>query len=134
VFAALAEARRDALLAEQSETPAAAAPPSDLLAVELTFCESIKESSDPAKFAAYLAQYPEGSFAILAEARRRALLDAKAAHDPHGREADATELTFWESIKDSDNPAMYAAYFEKYPQGSFAVLATARIEELRTAS
>ena len=130
VFASLAEARRDALLAEQSEPPTAAAPPSDLVTVELAFWESITESSDPAEFSAYLAQYPEGSFASLAEARRHALLEAKAAPDPHGGEADATELTFWESIKDSDNPAMYAAYLEKYPDGSFSALATARIDEL----
>ena len=42
------------------------------------------------------------------------------------------ELTFWETVKDSDNPAMYAAYLEKYPEGSFSALAKVRIEELGT--
>jgi hypothetical protein len=58
------------------------------------------------------------------------LLDAKAAPAPDATEAHTTELTFWDSVKDSDNPAMYAAYLEKYPEGSFATLAKVRIDEL----
>jgi adenylate cyclase len=138
VFATLAEARRDALTAEPAEPVVAEAPASapeaDLVTVELAFWESIKESADPAEFAAYLEQYPEGSFAALAEARRHALLDAKATPAPEATEAHTTELTFWDSVKDSDNPAMYAAYLEKYPEGSFATLAEVRIEELGAGS
>jgi adenylate cyclase len=130
VFASLAEARRDALLAEQSEPAAAPVPEPDLVTVELAFWESINESTDPAEFAAYLEQYPEGSFAALAEARRQSLAEAQAAPVPETTEADTTELTFWDSVKDSDNPAMYAAYLEKYPEGSFAALAKVRIDEL----
>jgi class 3 adenylate cyclase len=142
VFASLAEARRDALMAELAEpapapvaAPVAAlvavpAPEADLVTMELAFWESIKESGDPAEFTAYLERYPEGSFAALAEARRHALLDAKAAPAPDATEAHTTELTFWDSVKDSDNPAMYAAYLEKYPEGSFATLAKVRIDEL----
>jgi adenylate cyclase len=134
VFASLAEARREALMAELAEPDPASveapAPEADLVTVELAFWESIKESADPAEFSAYLEQYPEGSFAALAEARRHALLDAKAAPAPDATEAHTTELTFWDSVKDSDNPAMYAAYLEKYPEGSFATLAKVRIDEL----
>jgi adenylate cyclase len=134
VFAPLAEARREALLTEQSEpTPPpapAASPDPDLVTVELAFWESIKESVDPAEFAAYLEQYPEGSFAALAEARRQSLMEAQAAPAHETTEADTTELTFWDSVKDSDNPAMYTAYLEKYPEGSFATLAKVRIDEL----
>ena len=40
---------------------------------------------------------------------------------------DATfELAFWNSIKDSRNPADYQAYLETYPKGKFAALARAR--------
>ncbi len=132
VFASLAEARREALLAEQAEAVPVAAPVAepDLVALELAFWESIKESTDPAEFTAYLEQYPEGSFAALAETRRQALTEAQAAPVPENPEADTTELTFWDSVKDSDNPAMYSAYLEKYPDGSFATLAKVRIEEL----
>ena len=40
---------------------------------ELVFWESIKESKDPAEFAAYLERYPSGAFTALADARRLAL-------------------------------------------------------------
>ncbi len=133
VFSALAEARRDALMAEQAEATVVAAPEQDLATMELAFWDSIKESTDPAEFAAYLVQYPDGSFATLADTRRRALMEAKAAPTPENATADETELTFWDSVKDSDNPAMYTAYLEKYPNGSFVPLAQARIEELSSA-
>jgi adenylate cyclase len=133
VFASLAEARRDALLAEQAEPAAISAPEPEPVTVELAFWESIKESTDPAEFAAYLEQYPEGSFAALAEARSQSLREAEAAPAPETIEADTTELTFWDSVKDSDNPAMYSAYLEKYPDGSFAMLAKVRIDELGAA-
>lgn len=42
----------------------------------------------------------------------------------------AMEMAFWESVKDSNDPAMYSAYLEKYPQGTFAPLAEARIQTL----
>ena len=41
------------------------------------------------------------------------------------------ELIFWDSIKDSDNPADYDAYLEAYPQGRFAPLAKSRAKSLR---
>lgn len=41
------------------------------------------------------------------------------------------ELAFWESVRESDNPAMYEAYLEKYTEGAFAALAKARLDELR---
>ncbi|WP_106853265.1 SUMF1/EgtB/PvdO family nonheme iron enzyme [Caballeronia novacaledonica] len=43
------------------------------------------------------------------------------------------ELTFWESIKDSNYPSDYEAYLKAYPNGRFAALAKARIERLRAA-
>lgn len=101
---------------------------------ELTFWESIKESRDPAEFAAYLERYPEGAFAALAGTRRQALLEeaaapagAAAAADP---EVSAVELAFWDTVKDSANPEMYAAYLDRYPEGAFAALAKVRLEEL----
>ena len=41
------------------------------------------------------------------------------------------ELSFWESVRVSDNPDMYEAYLEKYPNGEFVPLAKVRLEELR---
>ena len=41
------------------------------------------------------------------------------------------EITFWNSIKDSNYPADYEAYLKAYPNGRFATLARARIDRLR---
>jgi hypothetical protein len=38
---------------------------------------------------------------------------------------------FWESIKDSKDPAEYEAYLKKYPDGTFADLAKAKIASLK---
>lgn len=43
----------------------------------------------------------------------------------------SVEVAFWNSIKDSGNPADFTAYLEQYPSGAFAPLARNR---LRTAS
>lgn len=40
------------------------------------------------------------------------------------------ELSFWESIKNSNYAADYEAYLKQYPNGRFAVLAKARLERL----
>jgi tetratricopeptide (TPR) repeat protein len=49
-----------------------------LLAVELSFWDSVKNSTDPEEFQAYLRKYPEGQFADLARIRLRALGGKKA--------------------------------------------------------
>jgi formylglycine-generating enzyme required for sulfatase activity len=43
------------------------------------------------------------------------------------------EITFWNSIKDSNFPSDYEAYLKAYPNGRFATLAHARIDRLRAA-
>lgn len=41
-----------------------------------------------------------------------------------------TEALFWQSIKDTNNAAMYEAYLNRYPNGVFSDLARIRINEL----
>jgi formylglycine-generating enzyme required for sulfatase activity len=61
----------DPLLAETAATPKAGG---DLAFwEELAFWETIKDSKDPSEFEAYLAAYPDGRFARLAEIRIRSL-------------------------------------------------------------
>jgi adenylate cyclase len=107
------------------------APAAESAEFELAFWESIKESSDPGEFAAYLERYPAGTFAALAESRREALLEEgvapAAASDP---QVSPVELAFWDTVRDSVNPEMYSAYLERYPEGAFATLAKVRLEEL----
>jgi len=38
------------------------------------------------------------------------------------------QLSFWESVKEMDDPRMYQAYLDKYPQGVFTAIATRRLE------
>jgi formylglycine-generating enzyme required for sulfatase activity len=45
--------------------------------------------------------------------------------------AEQYELTFWDSIKDSNQASDYEAYLQAYPNGRFAALARARVERLR---
>lgn len=85
---------------------------------ELAFWEAMKDSKDPTEFEAYLEQYPSGAFTALAEARLQALLqEQEAPAELAGTDSDliAVELVFWDAVKDSDNPAMYEAYLERYP-------------------
>jgi adenylate cyclase len=49
--------------------------------------------------------------------------------DPKDREV---ELSFWESVRESDNPASLQAYLEKYPEGKFKALANIRLRKLAT--
>ncbi|WP_442875125.1 formylglycine-generating enzyme family protein [Cupriavidus sp. P-10] len=44
------------------------------------------------------------------------------------------ELSFWESIKNSNYAADYEAYLKQYPNGRFAVLAKARLERLKASA
>jgi len=42
----------------------------------------------------------------------------------------AMELTFWESVRNSGSDAIIQTYLDRYPDGTFASLARARIQEL----
>ena len=46
----------------------------------------------------------------------------------------AIELTFWDSIKDSDDPAMFDAYLTKFPRGEFASIAELKRDRLPKAT
>ncbi|HEY2608153.1 SUMF1/EgtB/PvdO family nonheme iron enzyme [Paraburkholderia sp. RL18-103-BIB-C] len=86
------------------------------------------------------------SLQLSGAARREAsALLARADHDDpvvtlHSRgilpkdSSEQYEITFWNSIKDSNYPADYEAYLKAYPNGRFATLAHARIDRLRAAA
>jgi hypothetical protein len=106
-----------------------AMPAADPRAVEIEFWDSIKNSILASEYEAYLGQYPEGAFVALAQVRLEAIRqDSVAMRDPHEREI---ELSFWESVRASDNPALVQAYLEKYPNGEFCALARIRVDELK---
>jgi class 3 adenylate cyclase len=119
--------------ATASDLPSAA-PVSELsadneVAVELALWDSVKEGS-PAELESYLERYPEGTFASLARTRRdaAALPPAEAVTPaPPNAIADALDLTFWNSVKDSNRREELAAYLKQHPNGHFAALARARL-------
>lgn len=43
----------------------------------------------------------------------------------------AVELSFWDSIRGSNNAALFDEYLKRYPDGLFSVIARAKLEELR---
>lgn len=92
--------------------------------VEIAFWQSIQASDDPNEYRAYLEQYPAGSFASLAEARL-----VSSAEAPEQPDTDV-ELAYWDSVKDSANPAMLRAYLAKFPEGSFLELAQILLTDL----
>ncbi|MGE0875895.1 MAG: caspase family protein [Burkholderiales bacterium] len=66
------------------------------------------------------------------EAQRGAPAQAPAAAPaavaaPSGPHERQVELAFWDSIKDSANPADFTAYLQRYPQGAFAPIARNRL-------
>src|SRR5688572_1845038 len=56
------------------------------------------------------------------------------AEPPSGGSSQQAELLFWDSIKNSDNPATFQAYLTQFPNGVFAGLARAKIDELESAA
>ena len=118
---------------EASELPAARAAASELsadneVALELALWDSVKDGS-PAELESYLEQYPEGTFASLAQTRLEAaaLAPTPALPTPEEVAADALDLAFWNSVKDSNRREELEAYLEQHPNGHFAGLARARL-------
>jgi tetratricopeptide (TPR) repeat protein/uncharacterized caspase-like protein len=94
----------------------------DPAAIELSFWESIKNSSNPDDFKAYLEKYPDGQFAALAKSRSQPVRSA-----PNTATGDSLEMTYWNAIKDSRNPSDFKAYVNKFPNGLFVEIANGRV-------
>jgi adenylate cyclase len=118
-----------------SELPAASSAFSNLsanneVALELALWDSVKDGS-PAELESYLEQYPEGTFASLARTRLDTAAQSSAigpvAQTPAEIAADALDLAFWDSVKESNRPEELQAYLEQHPNGHFAGLARARL-------
>jgi adenylate cyclase len=129
---AVAEAAEDTA---PPQPPGIPTDPPDSTALDLAMWQTVSDSGDVEGFLHYLQRFPEGEFAEIARDRITALSQTPP-QTPQvvapAVEADtAVELSFWESVRVSDNPDMYEAYLEKYPNGEFVPLARVRLEELR---
>ncbi|HBB88783.1 MAG TPA: hypothetical protein DC047_14320 [Blastocatellia bacterium] len=112
-----------ASMAPGSDTPNVAM--LDPAAMELSYWETIKSSNNPEDFKSYLDKYPDGQFAALAKSRSNPVRSASNA--PSG---DSQEMTYWNAIKDSQNPSDFRSYVTKFPQGLFVELANNRVTSL----
>jgi uncharacterized caspase-like protein len=110
-------------------------PKFDAAAFEYNYWDSIKNSTNADDFKAYLTKYPNGQFADLAKNRINS--DAAVAKPAEAKsttsESSATEIAFWDAIKNSSNPEDFQVYVKKYPNGSFAELATSRMRSTAAA-
>jgi hypothetical protein len=133
-FANIEGYRAEDLVVAVSGPGAAAAGPSvgapstmvDPAAIELSFWDSIKNSTNPEDFKAYLDKYPDGQFAALAKLRAQ---PSRPATNP-GPDTNSLEMTYWSAIKDSKSPSDFKAYVTKFPNGLFVDLANSRIASL----
>jgi hypothetical protein len=100
--------------------------------VEQTYWESIKDSTNPEDFSAYLQKYPSGEFKDIARNRISSLEAAERKRE--AEEAKKAENAFWESVKNSKDTEDFRAYLRKYPNGEFADLARNRIDSLKASS
>lgn len=122
LFADLAKAK----IAAIDKREKAAAAQSDT-----AFFQAIQNSSNKADFEAYLAQYPNGTFASLAKARIAAIEkqveeQQVAAVTPRATPADP-DTTFWNQVKNAQTTAELEAYLAQFPDGKYATIAEARI-------
>ena len=129
-------------VAEAAEETAPPQPPgiptepraAESTALDLAMWETVSDSSDAESLLHYLQRFPEGEFAEIARDRIAVLSQVPQTAQvvvPAVDADTAVELSFWESVRVSDNPEMYEAYLEKYPNGEFVPLAKVRLEELR---
>jgi hypothetical protein len=135
-FASLARTRQTAEEEPSGgPTPAALAKEATEDALDAAFWDAIKDTQAPDELAAYLEQHPDGHFSALARARlaRPVEIADQADATPVAPPSEAVELAFWESVHASEDPQLFAAYLEKYPEGEFAVIARARQQALRSA-
>jgi len=79
-----------------------------------------------ASYQEYLAKYPSGKNAIEAQAR----IDRMSA-DAATAQALAIEQAAWSSAKNANTAESYQTYLSSYPNGTYAPLAKAALEELR---
>ena len=77
--------------------------------LDLAMWQTVSGSDRVNEYLLYLEQFPEGEFAALARDRIAALSQTRA--DAPVMPADtAVELSFWDSVKGSDNPALYLVH------------------------
>jgi uncharacterized caspase-like protein len=109
---------------------------------ERSYWESVRDSKNPAELEAYLKRFPQGTYAELARTRLASLKAVAATNATTHRTAAtgagaagsaADDRAYWESVRETRNPAEVEAYLQRFPQGTYADLAKARLVSLKEA-
>lgn len=99
--------------------------------MEKGFWDSIKDSTDPADFKAYLQEYPSGRYRALALNRLKRLKDGQRAEAPVPQpDPAAQEQKAWENAERLQTLEGYEAYLSDYPNSQHAKQAKANITKL----
>ncbi len=102
--------------------------------LEIEYWKTIKDSNDPEEYQIYLDEYPEGKFVKLAESRLKKLGGNNSAVTNLSTDSgvasnySSTDVMYWESVKDSDDPDMFQAYIDQFPEGVYVVLAKIKLK------
>jgi Caspase domain len=99
----------------------------DPVAIELAYWDTIKNSTNPDDFKAYLDKYPDGQFAEIAKLRTQ---PNRVPPSSANVDSNSLEMAYWSAIKDSKNASDFQAYITKFPNGVFVDLARSRITAL----
>ncbi len=129
LFASLATVKVESLRTQQAAARARQS--------ETAFFQAIQNSENRADFEAYLAEFPNGTFASLAKARITTIVQKEAqqaaqqvtpstAQSSPNPEPDP-DTVFWNQVKDARSQAELQAYLEQFPDGKFSSIAKARI-------
>ncbi len=113
-----ADRRRAELATEQAAASAARE------AQDRAYWDQTGKAGDEAGLRAYVARYPEGVFAGLANDRLTVIDTARAA------DLAAADRAAWDTARGGNAVAGYEGYLQQYPQGAFADQARARIAAL----
>ena len=110
------------------EPAPSAAPTVDSNVAEIEFWRSIASENDAALFQSYLDAYPNGLFSGIAEQRIATLQSQATSAQAAALTAEAKSL--WDSIKSTNDPALFATLVARYPNTVYAELAQARIRSI----
>ncbi len=126
---------------QKAEPEHVATPEVDRAAQEWVNIQNVQST---AVLKAFIKRYPTSIYseyarAILTEkvsaadeARAEQRLRASAALKKQRQiSPGAIELSFWNSIQSSNNPAMFKDYIARYPKGNFTFIAIAKLEALK---
>jgi formylglycine-generating enzyme required for sulfatase activity len=117
-------------------TPEPAVPAVKTNDAETALWEEVKKGNTVEDYAAYLKQYPKGSFVELAKSRQKKIKDQEAAEtrqqkDQATAERVQEEQRTWDTANTTTSEESYQSYLDSYPKGRFASLASARITKLK---